>query len=120
MIKLSDFGLSRLTKFSNSDKDIFERLPYIDPQHFKGRINDDKNFHDKTNKKSNVYSIGVILWEISSGKIPFESPQKSILMSEILNGRRETPTSDTPSDYVNIYKSTILLLHYFNIYFIKK
>ncbi|PKK56282.1 hypothetical protein RhiirC2_800372 [Rhizophagus irregularis] len=40
------------------------------------------------NKKSAVYSIGVLLWEISSC---------------ILQGLRETPIHDTPEEYLRIY-----------------
>ena len=107
MIKLADFGLSRrLAEVSSSVKDIFGMLPYIDPQLHKG--------HYKANKKSDVYSVGVLLWEISSGRKPFESYvenyQQPALLLEILNGRRETPISGTPVDYINIYTSIILSL----------
>jgi serine/threonine protein kinase len=109
-IKLADFGLSRrLAEVSNTPKDIFGMIPYIDPQHFKKQTNDDNKNHYKANKKSDVYSVGVLLWELSSGKKPFETYdkpyQKPTLMLEILNGKRETPTSDTPIDYIKIYKS---------------
>ena len=98
MIKLADFGLSRrLTEVSNTVKDIYGVLPYVDPQHLKKK---------KANKKSDVYSVGVLLWEISSGKKPFESYDgfpKVTLLHAILNGERETPISGTPIDYINIY-----------------
>ncbi|GES99740.1 kinase-like domain-containing protein [Rhizophagus clarus] len=99
MNKLADFDLShKFAEISNisKDKNIVEKLPYIDPQQFK-KLNDDKNHNYKANKKSNMYSVGILLWEISSSKRPFGSYkpyQKSTLMSEILNGKRETPISD--------------------------
>ncbi|RIA82522.1 kinase-like domain-containing protein [Glomus cerebriforme] len=34
-IKLADFGLSRRTDVSSSVEEIFEMIPYIDPQYFK-------------------------------------------------------------------------------------
>ena len=104
MIKLADFGLSRRIAevSSNSAKDIFGILPYIDPQRFKKKANND---HKKINKKSDVYSVGVLLWEISSGQKPFESYDSISLLSEILSGIRETPVPDTPIDYINIYTS---------------
>ncbi len=114
MIKLADFGLSRrITEVSSNQHDIFGMLPYIDPQHFKKQTSDnDKSCHYKTNKKSDVYSVGVLLWEISSGQKPFKSYdslyQKPILILEILNGKRETPVPDTQIDYINIYTSIIV------------
>jgi serine/threonine protein kinase len=59
----------------------------------------------KLNKKSDVYSIGVILWEISSGQPPFkdESYDASLAM-RIIQGYREKIVSDnTPSDYSILY-----------------
>ena len=104
---MADFGLSRrLAEVSDS---IYGMVAYVDPQCLKGK---------KANKKSDVYSVGVLLWEISSGKKPFESHDNfpEVLMSIILNGDRELPISDTPSDYINIYKGMTLLLT-FNVYF---
>ena len=109
MIKLADFGLSRrITEVSSNPNDIFGMLPYIDPQYFKEQT----NCHYKANKKSDVYSVGVLLWEISSGQKPFKSYdppyQKPILIVEISKGKRETPVSGTPIDYINIYTSMII------------
>ena len=108
MIKLADFGLSRrLNEVSSNKKDVFGAIPYIDPQQFR---------KEKANKKSDVYSVGVLLWEISSGKKPFESYDgfPGALIIEILNGERETPVSGTPDDYIDIYKSMNNLL--FNLF----
>ena len=93
----------------STQKDILEIIPYIDPQHFQGQTND--NNSSRSNKKSDVYSVGVLLWEISSGQKPFKSyNQKSKLILEILNdGKRETPIPDTPIDYINIYTSIYIL-----------
>jgi serine/threonine protein kinase len=56
------------------------------------------------NEKSDAYSIGVLLWEISSGKPPFEDKlYDSNLAKQILQGYRETIVSDTHTDYSNIY-----------------
>ena len=102
MIKLADFGLSRrLNEISNSNKNIYGMVPYIDPQHFKNQ---------KASKKSDVYSVGVLMWEISSGHITFESFDDIRLLNAILNGDRETPIPNTPTDYINIYTSMNLII----------
>ncbi|CAB4373851.1 unnamed protein product [Rhizophagus irregularis] len=103
MIKLADFGLSRrLVEVTNTQNKLVGLTSYIDPQLFKNQSNNKYNY-----KKSDVYSVGVLLWEISSGRKPFESYnddfQRIALMFEISNGKRETPISDTPSDYIDIY-----------------
>lgn len=57
------------------------------------------------NKKSDIYSIGVLFWEISSGRPPFcdEPFDDGNLAIRILHGLREAPISDTPEDYVTLY-----------------
>jgi serine/threonine protein kinase len=59
--------------------------------------------------KSDVYSVGVLLWEISSGLPPFDADDKQYhdvsLALEILQGLRETVVPDTPDEYVKIYTS---------------
>ena len=60
------------------------------------------------NEKSDIYSIGVLFWEISSGKPPFYSEGKQYdvgLALDISQGLRETIVPDTPEDYVKIYTS---------------
>jgi serine/threonine protein kinase len=107
MIKLEVFGLSRRIAGVSPTLGM---IPYIDPQFFEGLTNnDDKKYHYKANKKSDIYSVGVLLWEVSSGKIPFESYSDDFqLISEIQNGKRESPISDTPIDYIDVYTSMTL------------
>jgi serine/threonine protein kinase len=101
MIKLADFGLSKRIEESsnlNSSK-LFGIIPYIDPQCFSSQ-------DYKLNKKSDIYSIGILLWEISSGKPPFyteNKPYDIYLAISISQGLRETSIPNTPKDYVNIY-----------------
>ena len=108
VIKLADFGLSkRIEEASNSQSKLFGIIPYIDPKKFSRRKNNDNSKQIYTlNEKSDVYSVGILLWEISSGKPPFyiEGEQYDIdLAVEILQGLREKTIPDTPEDYAKIY-----------------
>ena len=107
-IKLADFGLSkRIEEASNSQSKLYGMIPYIDPKKFNRRKNSNNSTEIYTlNEKSDVYSVGVLLWEISSGQPPFyiEGEKYDIdLAIEISQGLRETAVSNTPDDYVKLY-----------------
>ncbi|KAF0541185.1 kinase-like protein [Gigaspora margarita] len=81
------------------DNDLIHLNLYTDPQYL-------QNIETyKLNKSSDIYSIGVLLWEISSGIIPFKTESYCIsnLLNAIVNGKREDVISETPKNYINIY-----------------
>ena len=96
MIKLVDFGISRkILKSTTSSHQLKGILPYVDPRCFK---------EYKPNKKSDVYSVGVLLWELTNGKPPFSNINEVTLILNILEGMREKLIPNTPDEYVNLYK----------------
>ncbi|EXX51991.1 uncharacterized protein OCT59_007136 [Rhizophagus irregularis] len=105
-IKLSDFGLSkRIESSSNTKTKFFGVIPYVDPKRFSGRKkNKNSNQTCSFNEKSDIYSVGVLFWEISSGQPPFSAEEYDIdLALEISQGRREEPIPNTPENYIKIY-----------------
>ena len=103
---MADFGLSkRIEESSNIQSKLFGVIPYVDPKVFvKQRNNDNQIQTYSLNKKSDVYSIGILLWEISNGKPPFCNERYDLsLAMEILQGLREKPIPNTPKDYIEIY-----------------
>ncbi|RIB24888.1 kinase-like domain-containing protein, partial [Gigaspora rosea] len=100
-IKLTDFGLSkRLDEATNSSLNFFGVIPYVDPQSF---ISSLRSF--RFNKKSDIYSFGVLMWELSSGYPPFQvEPEHYLtLVIHISSGVRETPVEGSPPEYIKIY-----------------
>ena len=102
IIKLADFGLSKRNEETfNPPSKLFGVIPYVDPKCFSRQRNNNNQYI--LNEKS-IYSIGVLLWEIFSGKSPFcDEPYDVGLAMEILQGYRETPTPSTPENYIKIY-----------------
>lgn len=72
---------------------------------------DPKTFDRKTsykiNEKSDIYSLGVIFWELTSSSSPFnyETRNDHTLMLAILNGLREEPMQNTNAIFVGLYQS---------------
>ena len=102
---MADFGLSkRIEAVSDSKSKLFGVVPYIDPKSFSQQQNNNNKY--SLNEKSDVYSVGVLLWEISSGRPPFYSEGESYdfdLILEITQGLRETPIPNTPEAFVKLY-----------------
>ncbi|CAB4393188.1 unnamed protein product [Rhizophagus irregularis] len=99
-IKLADFGLSKkIAQQSSNTSRILGVVPYTDPKSF-------MNENYKLNKKSDVYSVGVLLWQISSGYEPFKDKGFDYdlrLVISINNGLREKSVDGTPNEYTKLY-----------------
>ncbi|UZO18443.1 uncharacterized protein OCT59_009756 [Rhizophagus irregularis] len=97
-IKLTDFGLSKkVTEASSITSKIQGVIPYVEPK----KLNDE-NY--KLNKKSDVYSIGVLLWQISSGHEAFEDIEQDVsFILSLIKGKREKIIDGTPVKYSKLY-----------------
>ena len=103
-IKLIDFGIAgnegsrRLTfaKLSN----VMGTPDYISPEQVKGKRGDGR---------ADLYAVGVMLYEMLTGKMPFEGPNQLAIMNErLLNNPippREVDPSITPEMQETIYRA---------------
>ncbi|PKC74021.1 kinase-like protein [Rhizophagus irregularis] len=95
-VKLADFVFSKEAESLNTVQ-IFSMIPYVDPKSF-----NTKNY--ELDKRSDVYSIGTILWRISSRVKPFHLESYNVVLATaILNGRRERIVNGTPPEYSELY-----------------
>ncbi|GBB89572.1 hypothetical protein RclHR1_01630010 [Rhizophagus clarus] len=95
IIKLAEFGLSkRIKESSNIRLNLFGMIVYVDPQKFRRYGNNQVQILP-LDKKGDVYSFGMLLWGISSGRPPFcDEINDIILVEKILQGLRDKPTLD--------------------------
>ena len=111
-----DFGLSRqLQQSVYYTNKAFGVIPYVDSKTFYKEIIDGERLY-KLSKKADIYSLGVLFWELTSGKSPFNYEtrtnsklSKDILMFDIFNGKRETLVPNTNAKFVKLYQSKLKL-----------
>jgi len=97
---IADLGLSKSLELSETktNSELLGMPAYIDPQCYI------KNNYKK-NEKSDIYSLGVLFWEISSGKTPFSDTNRYKIILDVVKGRREIPIINTPSEYQQLYEN---------------
>ena len=95
---IADLGLSKQSNEISSNSKVYGMPAYIDPQCY-------IKINYKRNEKSDIYSLGVLLWEISSGKPPFSEISILKISLDIVKGIRETPVSNTPFEYQRLYEN---------------
>jgi serine/threonine-protein kinase len=80
-LKLTDFGIARLTDSSKTKTGMVLGTPsYMSPEQLAGK---------KIEGRSDLFSLGVSLYQMLSGKLPFEGESMAQLMFKIAN---ENPT----------------------------
>ncbi|RHZ60907.1 hypothetical protein Glove_350g157 [Diversispora epigaea] len=94
---LSDLGLCKPVNYETKSNEIYGIIPYVAPEVFRG-----KSF----TAASDIYSLGMIMWELTSRKAPFEyRSHDAHLIIDICKGIRPEIVKGTPEIYVNLMKS---------------
>ncbi len=80
-IKIADFGTSRFLEVAARASTVIGSPPYMAPEQFQGRAV----------FASDVYSVGVIMYEMMTGKLPYFSVNPRQLEKMALSGRLARP-----------------------------
>jgi serine/threonine protein kinase len=85
--KLTDFGLSKIKNESKtSTKTVAGTLCWMAPELFALR--------PSHTKKSDIYSLGMTLWELAARKIPYEGANETVIKDAVKGGEREEMPND--------------------------
>lgn len=76
-VKVADFGIARLTDASKTKTGMVLGTPsYMSPEQLAGH---------KVDGRSDLFSLGVMLYQLASGRLPFEGDSMAQLMYRIAN-----------------------------------
>ena len=91
---ITDLGLCGPVDDKSSGK-IYGITPYIAPEVFQGK---------KSAKESDIYSIGMLMWEIFAGYPPFNdrAHNGNLILNIVFNEMRPPLLSNMPSDYAKM------------------
>ena len=92
LVKVLDFGVAKLVAEANQSdattstktNTIVGTLPYMSPEQLRG---------EKVDTRSDIYALGVVLYEIATGQRPYSSSVHARLVDEILNRPASPPSS---------------------------
>lgn len=99
-IKVTDFGIARFAR--NEHKTITDKaigsVHYISPEQAKG---------EPTDEKTDMYSVGVMLYEMLTGKLPFEADSAVSVAIMQLQSQAKLPTEINPSIPLGVEQITM-------------
>jgi eukaryotic-like serine/threonine-protein kinase len=87
-IKLTDFGMSRLASRDTKDTPLLGTPAYWCPEQIVGKPQD---------ARSDIFSLGVVLYEMITGNRPFDSDSLQGICSRIMSSTPLPPSHSNPS-----------------------
>jgi serine/threonine-protein kinase len=87
-VKLTDFGIARITDSSRTKTGMVLGTPsYMSPEQLSGR---------KVDGRSDLFSLGVMLFQLLTGQLPFKGDSMASLMYKIANDAHPSPMDLRP------------------------
>lgn len=98
LVKVTDFGIARATASSKTRTGIIKGTPYyMSPEQISGM---------KVDGRSDIFSLGVIFYQLLTGELPFGGENLAAIMYQITTVPHEPPTRFNPK----IYKAAMAIL----------
>ena len=88
-VKVTDFGIARLMSQSNTlTKEALGSVHYISPEQAKG---------GRVDNRSDLYSLGVVMYEMMTGRAPYDGDTPVAVAIQHINGGAEMPSVLNPN-----------------------
>lgn len=86
-VKLADFGIARMVSTETMSQEAMGSVHYISPEHAQGKA---------TDARSDLYSLGICLYEMVTGTVPFDGAEAVTILLAQLNQNPPSPRSLNP------------------------
>ncbi len=88
-VKVADFGIARVMSKSNTlTKEALGSVHYISPEQAKG---------GRVDSRSDIYSLGVVMYEMMTGRPPYDGESPVAVAIQHINGNAEMPSTINPN-----------------------
>ncbi len=88
-VKVMDFGIAQvMNKSSTLTKEALGSVHYISPEQAKGSF---------TDSRSDIYSLGVVMYEMMTGRPPYDGESPVVVAIQHINGGAPLPTTFNPN-----------------------
>ncbi|MGN0997922.1 MAG: Stk1 family PASTA domain-containing Ser/Thr kinase [Faecousia sp.] len=88
-VKVADFGIARVMSKSNTlTKEALGSVHYISPEQAKG---------GRVDNRSDLYSLGVVMYEMMTGRPPYDGESPVAIAIQHINGKPQMPSMLNPN-----------------------
>lgn len=94
-VKVTDFGIARAASANTINSNAMGSVHYISPEQARGGYIDEK---------SDIYSLGISLYEMLTGKVPFEGDSTVTIALQHINEEIPSPKLEVPELPISVEK----------------
>ena len=89
-VKLVDFGIARLaSRPGTTEGGLKGKISYMSPEQCRS--------HAQLDRRSDLYSVGTILYQLTTGQLPFKGETEYQILHQLVNEDAPPPTTIVPS-----------------------